>query len=62
MSDQYVPRKSLSPEQRDERAARQRVDAKRAMKEHEEAKRALYANRDRLRALRLAKEAGEKAP
>ena len=61
MNDQYVPRRSLSPEQRDERAARQRVDAKQALKEHEEAQRALYANRDRLRALRLAREAEDKA-
>lgn len=56
MTEQHVPLKSLSPEQRQQRLARQRADAELAMKEHEEKQRAFYANRDKLKALRLARE------
>jgi hypothetical protein len=54
---EYVSRKSLTPDQREERLAKQRADARMAMEEHENALRTFFENRDRLKALRLAREA-----
>jgi hypothetical protein len=58
MTKQRVPLRDLSPEQRQQRLAKQRADAEQAMREHEEKQLAFHANREKLKTLRLARDRG----
>ena len=63
MTEDYSarPPKILTSEERKARDAARRADAEQAMREHEAAQKAFYENRERLKALRLAREAAERA-
>ena len=61
MNDQKLKRRVTTPAEREVLKVFGQVKTEKAVSEHEKAQKAFYENRERLKALRLAREATEKA-
>jgi len=61
MNDQELKRRSTTPAEREALKVFGQVKTEKAVSEHEKAQKAFHENRERLKALRLAREAAEKA-
>jgi len=61
MNDQKLKRRVATPAEREALKVFGPVKTEKAVSEHEKAQRAFYENRERLKALRLGREAAEKA-
>ena len=61
MKDEKLKRRVTTPAEREALKVFGQVKTEKAVSEHEKAQRAFYENRERLKALRLAREAAEKA-
>jgi hypothetical protein len=61
MNDQKLKRRFTTPAEREALKVFGQVKTEKAVSEHEKAQKAFHENRERLKALRLAREAAEKA-
>ena len=61
MNDQKLKRRVTTPAEREALRVFRPVVAEKTVTEHEKAQKAFHENRERLKALRLAREAAEKA-
>jgi hypothetical protein len=61
MNDQNLKRRVTTPAEREALKVFRQVEAEKVMTEQEKAQKAFHENRERLKALRLAREAAEKA-